>query len=57
VLNSQRKKLLSELEDARNSLAFFQTSLLYTDETRPAFVAQVKSKIAELEQQLQQLGA
>lgn len=57
ALSSQRKKLLSELEDARNSLLFFQTSLLYTDETRPVFVAQVKDKIAELEQQLQQLEA
>ena len=57
ALGGQRKKLLSELEDARNSLAFFQTSLLYTDETRPGFVAQVTAKIAELEQQLHQLGA
>jgi hypothetical protein len=56
-LASQRKKLLAELEDARNSLAFFQTSLLYTDDTRPGFVAQVTAKIAELEQRLHQLGA
>jgi hypothetical protein len=57
ALSSQRRRLLGELEDARNSLSFFQTSLLYTDETRPSLVAQVKGKIAELEQQMQQLGA
>lgn len=57
ALGSRRKKLLTELEDARNSLAFFQTSLLYTDDTRPGFVAQVRAKIAELEQQLGQLRA
>jgi uncharacterized protein YdbL (DUF1318 family) len=57
ALNSQRKKLQGELDDARNSLVFFQTSLLYTDDTRPAYVAQVKSKIAELEQQLGKLDA
>jgi hypothetical protein len=53
--SSQRRRLQSELEDAHNSLSFFQTSLLYTDDTRPALVAQVKSKITELEQQLQLL--
>lgn len=57
ALSSQRRRLQSELEDAHNSLAFFQTSLLYTDDTRPALVAQVKSKITELEQQMQSLGA
>jgi hypothetical protein len=55
ALASQRRRLQSELEDARNSLSFFQTSLLYTDDTRPALVAQVKTKITELEQQLQLL--
>ncbi|RZK42950.1 MAG: RepB family plasmid replication initiator protein [Hymenobacter sp.] len=57
ALSSQRRRLQSELEDAHNSLEFFQTSLLYTDDTRPALVAQVKSKITELEQQMQLLGA
>jgi len=57
ALSSQRRRLQSELEDARNSLSFFQTSLLYTDETRPPLIAQVKSKIVELEQQLQRLEA
>lgn len=53
----RRKKLLAELEYARNSLAFFQPSLRYTDDARPAFVAQATAKIAELEQRLHQLGA
>jgi hypothetical protein len=57
AISSQRRRLQSELEDAQNSLSFFQTSLLYTDDTRPALVAQVKSKITELEQQLQLLEA
>ena len=57
AIASQRRRLQSDLEDARNSLSFFQTSLLYTDDTRPALVAQVKSKITELEQQLQLLAA
>jgi len=56
ALASQRKKLLSELEDARNSLSFFQTSLLYTDDTRPPLVQQVTEKIAQLTLQLQQLS-
>jgi hypothetical protein len=57
AISSQRRRLQSELEDAHNSLSFFQTSLLYTDDTRPGLVAQVKSKITELEQQLQLLEA
>ena len=56
VLVKQRKKLTDELADAQNSLQFFQTSLLYTDETRPALVAQVTAKISELEKQLQEIG-
>jgi hypothetical protein len=56
VLAKQRKKLTDELADARNSLQFFQTSLLYTDETRPALVAQVTAKIAELEKKIQEVG-
>lgn len=57
ALAKQRKKLTDELADARNSLQFFQTSLLYTDETRHSMVAQVTAKIVELEKQLQQLGS
>jgi len=56
ALVKQRKKLNDELADAQNSLQFFQTSLLYTDETRPALVAQVTAKISELEKQLQEVG-
>ncbi|RZK45313.1 MAG: RepB family plasmid replication initiator protein [Hymenobacter sp.] len=54
---SRRKKLLSELEDAQNSLQFFQTSVLYTDETREPLVQQVNTRISELQQQLQHLEA
>lgn len=57
ALVSQRKKLQSELEDARNSLQFFQTSPLYTEETRQPLVREVKAKIAQLEAQLVELGA
>jgi hypothetical protein len=55
ALASQRKKLLSGLEDARNSLKFVQTALLYTDETRPGAIAQVQARIEELQQRLQAL--
>jgi hypothetical protein len=33
-------------------LQFFQTSVLYTDETREPLIQQVNTKIAELQQQL-----
>jgi hypothetical protein len=56
ALARQRRKLIDDLDDARNSLQFFQTSLLYTDETRPPLVAQVTARIAELEKQMEQLG-
>ena len=54
---SQLKKLNSELEDARNSLRFVQTAVIYTDETRPAAVQEVQGRIAQLEQQRQLLTA
>jgi hypothetical protein len=57
TLASQRKKLQSELEDAKNSLQFFQTSPLYTEETRQPLVQEVTAKIAQLEAQLVELGA
>jgi mRNA-degrading endonuclease toxin of MazEF toxin-antitoxin module len=57
ALASQRKKLQSELEDARNSLQFFQTSPLYTEQTRQPLVREVADKIAQLEAQLVELGA
>lgn len=52
---AQLKKLLGELEDARNSLRFVQTAVIYTEETRPAAVLEVQQRIAQLEQQRQQL--
>jgi len=57
ALASQRKRLQSELEDARNSLQFFQTSPLYTEQTRQPLVREVTAKIAQLETQLVELGA
>jgi hypothetical protein len=57
ALTSQRKKLQLELEDARNSLQFFQTSLLYTEETRPPLLQEVMTRIAQLELQLAKLAA
>lgn len=57
ALVSQRKKLQSELEDARNSLQFFQTSPLYTEKTRQPLLQEVTAKIAQLELQLGGLGA
>jgi hypothetical protein len=57
ALANQRKKLQSELEDAKNSLQFFQTSPLYTDQTRQPLLQEVTAKIAELERQLVELGA
>lgn len=49
---AQRKKMLSELEDARNSLRFIQTAVIYTDDTRAGAMAEVQAKIAQLTQQL-----
>ena len=48
----QRKKLLSELEDAHNSLRFIQTAVIYNDDTRAVAVAEVQAKINQIEQQL-----
>jgi hypothetical protein len=52
TLLAQRKKLLSELEDARNSLRFIQTAIIYTDDTRLAAAAEVQTKISHLEKLL-----
>lgn len=52
----QREKLLTELEDARKSLAFVLNGGAYTPETKPAAETQVRSAIAQLEAQLIQLG-
>ena len=51
----QRRKLHSELEETRNSLAFVQTAGCYDDQTRPIQLAIVEAKIAGLEAQLRQL--
>jgi len=51
----RREKLLGELEDARTSLRFVRSAASYTDESRAVAVAEVETKIAQLEGQLQQL--
>lgn len=48
----QRKKLLSELEDAHNSLRFIQTAVIYNDDTRAVAVAEVQAKINRIEKQI-----
>jgi hypothetical protein len=52
ALTAQRKKLLSELEDAHNSLKFIQTAVIYNDETRLIALNEVQAKISQLENQL-----
>jgi len=54
---TQQRKLASELEEAHKSLTFVTSAAIYTDETRPAVLAQVQSKISLLEQQLRHLVA
>ncbi|MFC6225872.1 replication initiation protein [Hymenobacter artigasi] len=56
AIASKRKKLLSELEDAHGSLQFVKTAVIYTEETRPDVIARVQEVIANLEQQLKQIG-
>ena len=51
------KKLESELDDARISLDFVQTAVIYTDETRPPAIERVQLIITNLEKQLAQLIA
>jgi hypothetical protein len=55
VLAAQRKKLVSELEDARNSLKFIQTAIIYNDETRPVAAQQVQERITKLELDIQRI--
>ena len=50
--NPQRKKLLGELEDARNSLRFIQTAIIYNDDTRAVATAEVQAKIDQIEKQI-----
>lgn len=52
ALASKRKRLLSELDEQRNSLAFVKSAVIYNDETRPEVVARVQAIIADLEQEL-----
>jgi len=51
-LARKRAKLLTELEDARKSLAFVLNGGAYTAETRPAAEAQVRAAVAQLEAEL-----
>jgi hypothetical protein len=48
----ERKRLLSELEDARGTLKFANSSPVYTDETRPAVLQNIQTRITSLEEQL-----
>lgn len=57
AVTAQLRRLNSELEDAYNSLRFVQTAIIYTDETRITAVQEVQGRIAQLEQQRQQLMA
>ena len=56
ALLAKRKKLLSNLEDALNSLEFVKTAVIYTDETRPEALERVQAIVTDLEQQLAQLN-
>lgn len=54
---TQQRELASELEEAHNNLKFVTSATVYTDETRPAVLAQVQAKISRLEQQFRHLAA
>lgn len=56
ALVAKRKKLLSNLEDALNSLEFVKTAVIYNDETRPEAIGRVQAVVNDLQQQLNQLG-
>jgi len=53
----KRKKLLSALDDARISLQFAKTAVIYNDETRPEAILKVQAIVTDLEQQLAQLSS
>jgi hypothetical protein len=55
VIEHRRRKLSSELEDARKSLAFIQSEEYYNEETRPGPLAKVEAQIADLQAQLREL--
>lgn len=56
ALVARRKKLLSNLEDAVNSLAFVKTAVIYNDEIRPEAIGRVQAIVNDLQQHLDQLG-
>ena len=56
-LAGTRKRLASELEDARGTLNFVTSAAIYTDETRPAVIQKVQATINRLQEQLAQPGA
>lgn len=53
----ERNRLNSELQDARGTLKFVTSSAVYTDETRPAAIQSVQTKIDGIEERLAKLGA
>ncbi len=55
AVSTQRKRLLSELEDAYNSLRFIQTAVIYNDDTRAVAATEVQAKIDQLEKQIASL--
>ena len=48
ALVARRKKLLSNLEDAVNSLAFVKTAVIYNDEIRPEAIGWVQAIVNDL---------
>lgn len=54
---NQQTKWRGELEDARKSLVFVQTTDCYNEQTRPAAMEEVLTKIAQLEAALEPLAA
>lgn len=56
-VEGERRRLLSGLEDARGTLAFVRASEVYTEQTRPEAIASTQAMIADLEQQLAQIGS
>lgn len=55
ALAAKRKKLLSELDEQRNSLEWAKTAIIYTDETRPEVLTRISGLIVALEHQLNSL--
>ena len=55
AIEHRRRKLSSELDDARKSLVFIQSEKCYNEETRSGPVAIVEAQIADLEAKLREL--